>query len=161
MARPSRETKRGSRVVAVDATEATPGMRLASRVSAATSDRTASERTEASGRSSTIALSPERSPVAASRRSTAWAESESRSVKPPLASSSPATGPPTAAAKTVNNAATTRTRRGREEMRLASAESMAATSIQKLTTVNVQTVHVHMSSQSVGWHRDHSRDSRA
>ncbi len=65
----------------------------------------------------------------ASSRSTAWAESESRSVKPPPASSRPATGPPTAAAKTVNSAATTRTRRGRAEMRLASAESMVATSV--------------------------------
>ena len=130
MARPSRETNRGSRVVVAEATEETPGTAAAWRPSAATSARAASVRTEPPGRTSRIALSEARSLVAASRRSTAWAESESRSVKPPLASSRPATGPPTAAAKTVNSAAITRTRRGRAEMRLASEESMVATSMQ-------------------------------
>ncbi len=61
-------------------------------------------------------------------RKLANADSQAGSIANDVSTSSrPATGPPTAAAKTVNSAATTSTRRGRAEMRLASEESMVAT----------------------------------
>jgi len=123
--RPSRLTKRLSRVDSTDVTDAIAGSAASVRCTAPIR-RLASLEVAPEG-VCTSATTPGAAcvPVAAWMRSIARVEPESVAVNPPESSSEPTTGPPSAAAMMTNSSDSNNVRLGRAVVRAAKAVNMA------------------------------------